>query len=760
VTGTLTEPANASAPAPTPPPIPPRRAGIGHVAAFDGLRAVALAAVLLYHAGVGGVPGSFLGLDVFFVLSGYLITGLLAREFLATGRLDLRRFYVRRARRLLPSLVTVLAVTCVAVVVWLPNEAAAFRSDLAASAIYVTNWWFVVKGQSYFGGTGRPSLLLHLWSLAVEEQFYLLWPVSFVVMIGRSVLPEERIRALWRAVGWATLFALLSAGLTAALYSPWHDPSRIYYGTDTRAFELFAGVLLALVQIARTPRDAVSFGWVTQVTRVTRVARVARVAGLARITRTTRTTWAAQAARTASREAPAFFAFAALLLMFVTVPATTPVLYPGVQIATSIAAVLLIRGLAAGCAIGDLFARRPLVWMGERSYAIYLWHWPIFTVTRPGDDVTWPSPVVFAVRILLSMLLAELTYRFVERPIRGGALGRTVRGSADALKAREFGLPALAGGTTLVVVAATLWLAGSLNTTVAAHPVDDRAVAVDSGPAAALTSTTSGTPNHATPHGAMPHSARPTHPQQPTTQPSMTGQASTAASFPAEMPAVPAHPPRVAVIGDSQGMTLFLNRPPDTAAYLTLFDDSTEGCGLLGGRILSRSGERRDLDAECGKPAVKWAARAGRDQADIALMMIGAWDLFDEQVGGTALAFGTPAWDGYFNSRLAEAVGELHAAGVPRVALALLPCYRPFHSSAGTWPERGDDQRVQHVNALLTGFAATPANHAEPLFPPAGFCEDPAISVSRAYRWDGVHYYKPGARLFLRTAIPQLLAGR
>jgi hypothetical protein len=224
------------------------------------------------------------------------------------------------------------------------------------------------------------------------------------------------------------------------------------------------------------------------------------------------------------------------------------------------------------------------------------------------------------------------------------------------------------------------------------------------------------------------------------------------------MPAPPAHPPRVAVVGDSQGMTLVLNRPPDTAAYLRLIDDSTEGCGLLGGRITSGSGERRDLDAECGPTLAKWASSAARDRADIALMMIGAWDLFDEHVDGTALPFGTAGWDSYFTTRLGKAVGGLRAAGVPRVDVSLLPCYRPFRSTAGIWPERGDDQRVQHVNALLTAFTKDTANHTEPLYPPPGFCEDPVVSASRSYRWDGVHYYKPGARLFLRTAIPQLLA--
>ena len=224
------------------------------------------------------------------------------------------------------------------------------------------------------------------------------------------------------------------------------------------------------------------------------------------------------------------------------------------------------------------------------------------------------------------------------------------------------------------------------------------------------------------------------------------------------MPAPPADPPRVAFVGDSQGMTLLLNRPADTARYLTVFDDTTEGCGFLGGRIVSRSGERRDLGAGCAHAVSRWASRTAADHADIAVLMIGAWDVFDEQVDGTELPFGTPGWDEYFTSRLGSAVDALRASA-PRVDLALLPCYRPVREAgSGFWPERGDDTRTRHVNDLMTAYAGNAANGVETLLPPPAFCDDPVIASSRAYRWDGVHYYKPGAQLYLRTAIPQLLA--
>ena len=679
------------------------------VPALDGLRALAVAAVLLYHAGLSRVRGGFLGVDVFFVLSGYLITGLLAREYLATGAVVLRRFYHRRARRLLPALFVVLAGVCAYAVLRLPGEAAGFRSDATASVFYVTNWWFVARGQSYFGGTVRPSLLLHLWSLAVEEQFYVVWPAFLLVALGRAPRGEraERLRALWRAVGWATLLAACSVGLTVLLYSPWRDPSRVYYGTDTRAFELLIGVLAALTQITREQPG--------------------------RETEGARTVWRV------ANESGSFFALAGILWAFAAVPATSLSLYPVGLIAVSAASAVLIRTLVVGTAMSELLSGRLVVWLGERSYALYLWHWPIFDVTRPGVDVTWPPQTVLLVRILVSMVFADLTYRFIERPIRHGALGRAAARAREAFGRREFGVPLATAGSALAVLVSAAMLADTLVTTAAAHPADARAVAVDNRPAAALDE----------PHGAAP---------QPQPHAAVVGDAP---SYPTVMPPRPAHPPRVALIGDSQGMTLYLNRPPDTAAYVDLLDDTTEGCDFLGGRITSGAGDRRDLDAECDGAVGKWASRIARDRADIALMMVGAWDLFDEQAGDADLPFGSAEWDAYFESRLGTAVGTLEATGVPQLDLALLPCYRPVQTAGaagGTWPERGDDSRVAHVNTLLAAYARDPAHHVRAVYPPAQFCQDPVIAASRSYRWDGVHYYKPGARLYLRTAIPQLLS--
>jgi hypothetical protein len=228
------------------------------------------------------------------------------------------------------------------------------------------------------------------------------------------------------------------------------------------------------------------------------------------------------------------------------------------------------------------------------------------------------------------------------------------------------------------------------------------------------------------------------------------------------MPPPPAHPPAVAFVGDSQGMTLLLNKPADLGAYLRATDDTTEGCGFLGGEIVSRDGERRDLDAECGAAAAAWASRISGQRPDIAVLMIGGWDEFDITVAGRTLAFGGAAWDAYYASRLADAVARLKAAGVPRIELALLPCYRPVPDpGSGYWPERGDDARTRHVNKLLLGYAQTQTMDSPSavaiLQPPPAFCANASIANSRAYRWDGVHYYRPGAQLYFQSAVPQML---
>ncbi len=233
----------AVTPAPVAPPAEERRRTLAHVPALDGLRAVAVVGVMLFHGGVSWMPGGFLGVDVFFVLSGYLITTLLLRERVLSGRVDLRAFWNRRLRRLLPALLVLLAgVSVAAPFLGDPAQRAQLRGDGLASLLYVANWRFILTEQSYFAGT--PSPLRHLWSLSVEEQWYVVFPLVAALALGH--LRKRRLQVFTGALAVA---ALASAGWMAHLASGPGDPSRAYYGTDTRAHSLLVGAVLACVAV-------------------------------------------------------------------------------------------------------------------------------------------------------------------------------------------------------------------------------------------------------------------------------------------------------------------------------------------------------------------------------------------------------------------------------------------------------------------------------------------------------------------------------
>jgi hypothetical protein len=216
-------------------------------------------------------------------------------------------------------------------------------------------------------------------------------------------------------------------------------------------------------------------------------------------------------------------------------------------------------------------------------------------------------------------------------------------------------------------------------------------------------------------------------------------------------------PPTVAIFGDSQGMTLMANKPSNLGSYLAVTDATIEGCGVLTGRVTSRSGEKRDLGANCGSWLTRWASSATRLKPRVAFVMLGAWEMFDLTLSTGTLAFGSPEWDAQVSGALQQGIDVLRSVG-SKVALALTPCYRPVKASAGFWPERGDDTRSRHFNTLLAAAAGQDPAHVTTVEPPPEFCTDPAIASSRGYRWDGVHYYKPGAALYFKAVIPQLQA--
>ena len=351
-----------------------------YMAGLDGLRALAVLGVIAYHLGLSFAPGGLLGVDVFFVLSGYLITDLLASEWLETGKIEFKNFWLRRARRLLPALFLMLIV----IVGWLllSNSAqlASVRGDVLASIAYVSNWWFIFHKVSYFASFGPPSPLGHLWSLAVEEQFYLLWPL--LLWCGLRYIPRRGL------LGLILVGAASSALLMVVLYHPGTDPSRVYYGTDTRAFSLLIGAALAFLWPSRKLS-----------TNISPLARagidLAGVAGLLGI-----------------------------LYMFWNTNEYETFLYQGGMVLCSVSAAVLVAALAHPASrLGKAMGWAPLRWLGERSYGIYLWCFPVIVLTTPvvvGEVNV--ERMIF--QIALIIVLAALSWRFIEDPIRHGALQR------------------------------------------------------------------------------------------------------------------------------------------------------------------------------------------------------------------------------------------------------------------------------------------------------------------------------------------------
>ena len=368
---------------------------LSYLPGLDGLRALAVTAVLLFHAGQRWIPGGFLGVEVFFVISGYLITCVLLENRERTGGVGLKQFWFRRARRLLPALFALLLGTLAVSVLFYPDEVAKLRGDTLAAVGYVTNWYFIFDHQSYFDEVGRPSLVRHLWSLAIEEQFYLVWPVILALLVGRL-----------RTRGMVVLLlagAAASSVLMAVLWNPEAGPTRVYYGTDTRAAGLLIGAALAFVWAP----------WKLSQSRGRVYAMALNGAGV--------------------------IGLAGLIYLHIELAQYRSFLYHGGFALVSICtAVVIAVAVHPSGQLGRFLGLQPLRWLGTRSYAVYLWHWPVFMLTRPGLDVSIDGWELLGLRLGITFLLAEISYRLVERPVRSGALGRAWRTFRDGRGLRRW----------------------------------------------------------------------------------------------------------------------------------------------------------------------------------------------------------------------------------------------------------------------------------------------------------------------------------
>lgn len=348
-----------------------------YIPGLDGIRALAVLAVIAYHFNFNWARGGFLGVDIFFVLSGYLITSTILPVKGNQLTVSLKKFWIGRFRRLLPAAYVMIVISFVWATLFHKELLHTLRGDALSSIFYSSNWWFIFHKLSYFDSFGSPSPLKNLWSLAIEEQFYLIWPL--LLMIGLYIFQKQSKLAKVVFIG-----AVCSALVMAILYEPGADPSRVYYGTDTRCFELLIGCWLALVwPMKRLSAQKLSTNHVKKLNSLS------------------------------------FITLMIFLVSIVYVDEYQPFLYRGGMFLFCLNAAVLIACICHPVSIlGKLLAWRPLCWIGSRSYGIYLWHYPVMVLGTPIHEIGNPSYWRVALQIVLIVMIAELSYRFIEMPIR------------------------------------------------------------------------------------------------------------------------------------------------------------------------------------------------------------------------------------------------------------------------------------------------------------------------------------------------------
>ena len=400
--------------------------GIRYIPAIDGLRAVAVIAVMLYHLGFSWIPGGFLGVDLFFVISGYVITRLLLDSIQRSGGLDLRAFYKARIRRLFPPLVFMVSVTVFYIGIWAPETMRRFISDSPFALFGGMNWWLVFRHTDYFDSIARPPLLQHTWSLGVEAQFYLLWPLILLLVLkqfGKSKIPGA---ALFIAAISGIALLILSLEVDAASAS---QVSHVYFGTDTHSIGLFLGAALAV-------------SWIPQNLKL-QVDRRAQdfIDGIGVI------------------------GFVGIIATFLFVNENDPTLYKlAFPLAGLFGCAIITSIVHPASRFAPILSSKVAVWIGERSYSIYLWHWVVFQVTRPKVDLEGSSWALIALRILIVFALADISLRLVELPIRSGLVEYWFKGMKYRTKSVQRRQKAsLISGVIFLVIGSSLISASAIS---------------------------------------------------------------------------------------------------------------------------------------------------------------------------------------------------------------------------------------------------------------------------------------------------------
>ena len=653
---------------------------MGYEPSLDGIRAFSVIAVMLYHANIAWLPGGFLGVEVFFVVSGFLITSLLIEERESTQRIDIKQFWIRRSRRLLPALVVMLSATAVCVAFFATDSAPDFRRDVLPSLGYFSNWWQIFAVDTpYFGASSLP-VLRHLWSLAVEEQWYLVWPLLFTFVFGAKWMRPK--------ISGALLVACSGAAMAATAFRFAEDNEMgtnfLYLSTVTRSSGLLLGAAVAML-------------WRPWRKTSSRFVLV----------------------RSLAADSLAIGSIALIGYLMATVHVADSRLYQGGLAATTVASAVIVAVVMwpTGLIVKRFFSQDFFAEIGRRSYGLYLWHWPIFVVASARDSVDR-----LAVAIALTIIINEFVYQYVEIPTRRGALGNWWR-NRQQLSAMHRRLP---------VFVAALVVTSLCFTGVKVVGIQARDVSFDTSTAKVIF-------------------AVPTTVASASSLPAASTTSTTIAKLPRKL----------VIVGDSQARSLAVNKPSGIKKTFVITDGSIDGCGVYnkGVGVGGTNGNFRRNFANCVGFEKSWAKSARKAKADVALVVIGAWEVLDLKFGSSTLVFNTPAADAMFRSQVRVGVNALRATGAT-VALLEVPCMRPVTSKGGpvpALPQRGDDTRTGHLNDLLREIAAPEDDGVFFVSGPKEWCSDPKISTSLSYRWDGVHAYKPGAKLIFETIATSIL---
>jgi peptidoglycan/LPS O-acetylase OafA/YrhL len=718
---------------------------LGHIRGLDGIRALSVLSIIAFHTGLNSVPGGFYGVDSFFVLSGFLITSLLVREWGGTGTIKLRRFWAGRARRLLPALFLLVAVIGIVLAV-VPTVLATPHAlgDALSTIFYVSNWYSIHGGVTYFSLSTQPSPLLHSWSLAIEEQFYLVWPlvVLAVLKLGtnrRSARAQHRAerradrRADRRAVevlgggqlllvgpprpqddpAWTrrrrlqVLFAVaclgsLASALLMVLFAPNGYTTRAYYGTDTRAQALLVG---AAVAIGLTLwREGSGRRWFTRLASVLALGGVAGTAAL----------WA-------------------------TTSETSTFAFSGGFLLASLAAGAVVLGCAVAprSLVVRLLELPPLPQWGRISYGVYLWYWPVLLVMT-GQRLHWGVYPLFLARVGVTVAIAAISYDLVEMPIRRGALKRWRSWVAAPIGAAA-AISAVFVSTLIPVGAAEL---------------QGSQLAVSAPPT--TTSTVASTP------GVLSSASGPT--TTTTTVPSYLSPALPAATS--------AKPVKVLLVGDSIAGTLGVGLAQEARQYnVQIANEGTPGCSLSMQtqiKVLFYSvapDTPCDVDKNSDSLLDTWRKWVDAYNPDV-VVYLARGETFDQEVGGQWQNVGQAGFDTYLANRYRQAVAVLGSKGAS-VVLMTTPYYDSGTSPAGTpWPEDNPARATLDNETMRQVASATPAGadasrvyvfdlNAE-VSPNHAF--SPTVDQINVRCSDGVHFTQSGGIYVGQRLAPELAA--